>query len=222
MQLTAGAHGRWTTLWRKYAPLPSLVLGLGLLCAVALGAFGAAGRSARHSTLHPPTRPLGRAAHGNPYRSGVVLVGFRAGVSASEREAIERAAGGRSERRLGPAVKPIGHGAVASAEYLAPYTVRVPATHELAAVRALRAQRGVAYAEPDYLLSASALPNDPSFPVQWPDHNTGQAIPVQEINEVVEAPAGGTSGADDGASKAWQVSTGSRSVVIGETDTGVD
>jgi len=68
----------------------------------------------------------------------------------------------------------------------------------------------------------SATPSDPSFSLQWGDSNTGQSIPTQESEEILGAPAPGTPGADDSALKAWQVSTGSRSIVIGETDTGVE
>jgi hypothetical protein len=150
------------------------------------------------------------------------LVGFRAGVTAGQRAATERAAGALDARLLGPAVKPAGHGRVAGQEYLAPFALRVPAKQELAVVARLRRDHAVAYAEPDYLLSASATPNDTSFPVQWAARNTGQPIATQEINENVGPPAAGTPGADAGAYKAWQLSTGSRSVVIGEADTGVD
>jgi hypothetical protein len=92
----------------------------------------------------------------------------------------------------------------------------------LAVVRRLRRNRAIAYAEPDYLMHESAAPNDPSFSLQWADSNTGQSIPTQEAEEVLGPPAPGTPGADDGALKAWRVSTGSRSIVIGEPDSGVD
>ena len=68
----------------------------------------------------------------------------------------------------------------------------------------------------------SATPNDPSFSLQWSDDNTGQNVPSQESEEILGAPTPGTPADDDGALKAWQLSTGSRSIVIGETDTGVE
>jgi subtilisin family serine protease len=68
----------------------------------------------------------------------------------------------------------------------------------------------------------AATPNDPSFSLQWADSNTGQSIPFQEAEELLGQPAPGTPGGDDGALHAWGVSTGSRSIVIAETDTGVD
>jgi hypothetical protein len=97
----------------------------------------------------------------------------------------------------------------------------VPAAQVQAVARRLRRSPAVVYAEPDYLLRGDAVPNDPAFPLQWSSSNTGQPIPTQEFEEVLGPAASGTPGADDGALKAWQVSTGSRSIVIGETDTGV-
>jgi subtilisin family serine protease len=71
-------------------------------------------------------------------------------------------------------------------------------------------------------MHASATPNDPSFPLQWGSSNTGQPIPNQGADEKVGELAPGTPGADDRALPAWGVSTGSRSIVIGEADTGID
>ncbi|HEV2981381.1 MAG TPA: S8 family serine peptidase [Solirubrobacteraceae bacterium] len=222
MDRNVGLYARWNYAPRKHSLLPPLALAAAIVCAMALGAFGGGARAGAGIGVRGPVRPLGRAAHTNPYRSGVVLVGFRAGVSASQRQAIERAAGGGAARRLGPAIKPVGHGALASQEYMAPYALRVPAKHELAVAAALRRFSGVAYAEPDYMQAATATPNDPSFSVQWADRNTGQLVATQQIEEIVGPPASGTPGADDGAYKAWQLTTGSRSIVIGEVDTGVD
>jgi subtilisin family serine protease len=60
---------------------------------------------------------------------------------------------------------------------------------------------------------AAKVPNDPYFPLQWGDENSGQAILEQ---------GHGVPFADDSAAEAWGVSTGSRSIVIAETDTGVN
>jgi subtilisin family serine protease len=68
----------------------------------------------------------------------------------------------------------------------------------------------------------AATPNDPSFSLQWAASNTGQSVPSQEAEEILGAPIPGTPGDDDGALRAWRVTTGSRSIVIGETDTGVE
>src|SRR5271165_3789251 len=157
------------------------------------------------------------------YRPGQVLVGFRDGVSAAQRRAIERSVGAYSAKRLGPAIKPVGHGRVTGQEFLAPFELRVPRSEPVpSVVRRLRGNREVAYAEPNYLEAGDATPNDPSFGVEWWAHNTGQAIPFQEQEEVLGAELAGTPGAEDHALKAWNVTTGSRSIVIGEVDTGID
>src|SRR5689334_22957128 len=74
----------------------------------------------------------------------------------------------------------------------------------------LRTQPDVVYAEPNYVLRAIATPNDQYFPLLWGLLNTGQ----------VANGVSGLAGADIDATKAWDVSTGSRSVVVGVVDTG--
>jgi subtilisin family serine protease len=170
-----------------------------------------------------PTQPVSASAP-DPYRSGIVLVAFRAGVSVGQRYAIERAAGAEGATRIGPAIAPARRGRIAATEqqYLSPFKLRVPSAQVPSVVRLLRSNRAVAYAEPDYLMTASATPNDPSFSLQWAAHNSGQLIPTQESEEVLGAEAKGVAGADDRALDAWGVTTGSRAIVIGETDTGAN
>lgn len=67
------------------------------------------------------------------------------------------------------------------------------------------------YAEPDRVATSRGdplYPDDPSFSLQWPLHNTGQA--------------GGKAGADIRAPEAWGWSTGSEQVVVAVIDTGMD
>jgi subtilisin family serine protease len=168
------------------------------------------------------TRAGSPASSHAPYRAGAVLVSFRLGVSGASQTTIERAAGALDARRLGPAVRRVGAPGAGRQLALAPILLRVPSSGVLSAVRTLRGDPHVAYAEPDYLMHASATPNDPSFALQWAANNTGQSIPTQNAEEVQGPPANGTAGADDRALAAWGVSTGSRSIVIGETDTGVN
>ena len=59
------------------------------------------------------------------------------------------------------------------------------------------------------------IPNDPGFATQWADRNPGQPIPDEEHPT-------GTPFADERSAEAWALTTGSPSIVIGETDTGVD
>ena len=156
------------------------------------------------------------------YRQGQVLVGFRSGVSAAQRSAIARAVGAYGARQLGPTIKPAGRGRVRGQQFIAPFELRVPTSVPVLSIaRRLRLSKAVAYAEPNYLESGDAAPNDESFPLQWGSSNTGQAIPTQSAEEVLGAPVNGTVGADDKALKAWKVTTGSPSIVIGEVDTGI-
>src|SRR5437660_625760 len=71
-------------------------------------------------------------------------------------------------------------------------------------------------------VAACAAVNGSCFSLQWGDSNQGQPVPAQTIEETVGAPEAGTPGADDKAVNAWQVTTGSRSVVVAVVDTGVD
>lgn len=65
----------------------------------------------------------------------------------------------------------------------------------------------VKYVEPNYVVRASRVPNDDAFAEQWSLHNSGQA--------------GGTVGADIGATSAWDVTTGAGTIVA-VVDTGLD
>ncbi|GAX60406.1 serine protease, subtilase family [Candidatus Scalindua japonica] len=66
----------------------------------------------------------------------------------------------------------------------------------------------VEYAEPDYIVHADAIPNDPRFPDLWGLNNIGQS--------------GGSPNADIDAPEAWNSETGSNSVIVAVIDTGVD
>ncbi len=206
---------------------------MGLLALVVLGVATPSTSSGTVGTRQPsfagslsastPLTGLTPASTPAPFRPGVVLVGFHPGISVGQRYSIERTAGGVSARHLGPSIglargKRAGHGGLV----LAPLELRVATSQVLNVVRRLRRNPHVAYAEPDYPMHADAAPNDPSFSLQWAPSNTGQSVPTQGSEETLGPPANGTPGADDRALKAWGVSTGTRSIVIGEADSGID
>jgi len=83
-----------------------------------------------------------------------------------------------------------------------------PNVDVLQAVSRLKADPSVQYAEPNYILHADVTPNDPRYPELWGMNNTGQS--------------GGTIDADIDADTAWNVSTGSSSVLLAVIDTGID
>ena len=76
------------------------------------------------------------------------------------------------------------------------------------AVSRYRSHPKIEYIEPNYMLQANETPNDPVYPQLYGLNNTGQT--------------GGTVDADIDAPQAWDVFTGSSSVLIGVIDTGVD
>jgi subtilisin family serine protease len=76
------------------------------------------------------------------------------------------------------------------------------------AIEKLRRHPLVEYAEPNFLLGTDVVPNDPRLGELYGMINTGQT--------------GGTADADIDADMAWNVSRGSRSVVVAVIDTGVD
>ncbi|MFV1964695.1 MAG: S8 family serine peptidase, partial [Pirellulaceae bacterium] len=67
---------------------------------------------------------------------------------------------------------------------------------------------GIEFADPDYVLRADLIPNDPSFSQMYGLNNTGQT--------------GGTPDADIDAPEAWDMTTGSSNVVVAVIDSGVN
>lgn len=76
------------------------------------------------------------------------------------------------------------------------------------AFKKLRNHPAVLYAEPDYVVSIAGIPDDSRFSELWGMHNTGQT--------------GGVDDADIDAPEAWDISTGTKDVVVGIIDSGVD
>jgi hypothetical protein len=124
-----------------------------------------------------------------------LIVGFRHGASATERQRTVAAVDGRVKRRLGEI------GAV---------LIRVPGGVG-PAVERLERRGDVRYAEPNFLLSVASVPNDPGFQQLWGLDNVGQLINFSF----------GTPDADVDAREAWDVTSGG-GTVVGILDTGVD
>ncbi|MEO1616994.1 MAG: Ig-like domain-containing protein [Planctomycetota bacterium] len=66
----------------------------------------------------------------------------------------------------------------------------------------------IQFAEPDFIMQTSLVPNDPLYDTQWHYNNTGQT--------------GGVPGADISLEEAWDVSVGSPEVVVAVIDSGID
>lgn len=76
-------------------------------------------------------------------------------------------------------------------------------------VKKLSQMKGIIlYAEPDYIVSTLATPNDPEFGTLWNLHNTGQFS--SKVDADIDAPEG------------WAYATGSKTVKVGILDSGMD
>lgn len=73
----------------------------------------------------------------------------------------------------------------------------------------------IEWAEPNWIGQGALAPDDPTYPLQWAHHNRGQAI-------AVSGDSVGTWDADGDTDLAWDIQTGSISVVIAVIDTGID
>jgi subtilisin family serine protease len=172
------------------------------LAGVVTLAAGPGGATAPHRTAAPATRSVPAVATAPPsvplppyapHAPDHVLVKFRAATLLSKRAAI------RTEMRAVPR-PPFRSGAEE-------WRLGEGTTVEQALDR-LRADPNVEYAEPDYVVHADRIPDDPRLAEQWVVRNTGQT--------------GGTPGDDLDTLRAWNVTTGSRDVIVAVIDSGID
>ena len=131
-----------------------------------------------------------------PYRDGEILVRFRDGVSAKDKETILANHGLRRKQQLE------GDSGVEKLELPTGKNAKT-------AVMQILLNPQVQFAEPNFLISKEDLtPNDPQFNQQWALQNIGQN--------------GGQFGSDIKASAAWDKTTGAASTVIAVIDSGID
>ncbi|VAW51304.1 Serine protease, subtilase family, partial [hydrothermal vent metagenome] len=136
---------------------------------------------------------VGQAAV-NTQQSDGILVRFKSGVSNATRQQVLGSAGCSETKQFG-LVQGLSHASVQSG------------MHMHAALNNLQANNAVLYAEPNYIVTAAAIPNDPRFGALYGLNNTGQT--------------GGTVDADIDAAEAWDTQTGTR-VIVGVIDSGLD
>ncbi len=135
-----------------------------------------------------------------PYAEGEVLVKFKAGIDLAAVNNFATAQALKLKKRFKFLSQSKGQEIV-----LLKSTKKVDA--EVLA-RALSSLNSVEYATPNYRRELAATPNDTYYGSLWGLHNTGQS--------------GGTIDADIDAPEAWDISTGSSSVVVAVIDTGFD
>ncbi len=130
----------------------------------------------------------------NTQQSDGILVRFKSGVSNTTRQQVLSSAGCNETQQL-TLVQGLSHASVQSG------------MHTHAALSSLQANSAVLYAEPNYIVTAAAIPNDPRFVELYGLNNTRQT--------------GGTPDADIDAPEAWDIQTGTR-VIVGVIDSGLD
>ncbi|MBF0564632.1 MAG: S8 family serine peptidase [Nitrospirae bacterium] len=131
------------------------------------------------------------------YQEGEVLVKFKTGTPAAKSAAIHKSIGARESVRYNVVDNLV--------------LVKLPEGMSVPdGVASYSQNPDVQYAEPNYLVKGlDVFPNDPFFTNQYALYNNGTY-------------KNGTAGADIKAYKAWDVSAGSRAVIVAVLDTGAD
>lgn len=177
----------------RYFLIVFAILGL-----VSCGSGGGPERSEQSAGAHLSRAgvsgsPAAAKARSSRYVPGQVLVKFRSGAPAIAVKALH------NSLRAGK-IKDIRHLGIVQMKL--PDSVSVTE-----AVRVYQSDPNVEFAEPNYIVRASAIPNDPGYGQQWGLNNTGQT--------------GGTPGADIRAQNAWDITKGSGSIIVAVVDSGV-
>ncbi|MGA6927329.1 MAG: S8 family serine peptidase [Desulfosarcina sp.] len=133
-----------------------------------------------------------------PFMEGEVLVKYR------DTQATQRASHYRSVWRLSD-VRTFDKSGIRKVKLPDGMTVSQ-------AVELYQSDPDVLYVEPNYRYRIQAIPDDPQIGHLWGLYNYGQ-----QVNG-----SSGTPGADLNTSRAWDLETGSRSIVVAVVDSGVD
>ena len=131
------------------------------------------------------------------YAPGEVLVKYKRGVNTTQRRKAEKTSG------IKKTLKKIGF---RNKIRLLQTNPNISVT---TAIKKLKSQNIVEFAEPNYIRKLNYVPNDPSYNLQWHLNNTGQT--------------GGVTNADIDAQEAWDIEKGySSPATIAYIDTGID
>ena len=169
-------NGKNRTARKKRLPWMLRIASLALVVAVA-------------STVQGQSRAPQDNVNGRPASAGEVLVKFRQAATVADRQLV----GGQVDADQDVEV---GGGGV--------HRLHSRSLNATALVAFLSAHPAVEYAEPNYLVQSTVVPNDPQLAQLWGLQNPSWA------------------GGDIRAESAWDVSTGSKANVIAVVDTGTD
>lgn len=136
---------------------------------------------------------------GIEYRPNELLVRFKPGVTANLVQTTALRYGAVAVEKLVPSSTSVDRWQVLTF---------APETNLLQTRRELASDTNVEIAGFDYRLVLDAIPNDPDFGELWGLENTGQNS--------------GTADADIDAPEAWNIQTGSQSVIVAVIDSGID
>jgi len=162
---------------------------------IALGGAHAVVVRAQRPVIQPPAVP------------GEVIVKFKAttGVAEKLRARTRIADAATATGKLTRSARARASGSVE--------LIRIPGASSVeAALAALRSDPAVEYAEPNWIVTHAAPPNDPRFPQQWALENTGQSVSGSR----------GRADADIDALRAWQTTPRATGVYVGVLDEGID
>jgi len=169
------------------------VISFGIVLLLAVFVFPFSSGAKRQVTV-PPAQQSSRSIKPvrAPFRPGEILVRYKSESVANSRTGAERLSTAAGEV-LNASVSEFG--AYPLVEGLR--IVKVDPSETLKAVAAFRNQPDVIYAEPNYIFHATVTPNDPRFVAQ------------PSMTRI-------------GATQVWNTQQGSRSVVVGVLDQGID
>ncbi|HDY75707.1 MAG TPA: hypothetical protein ENH49_04210, partial [Candidatus Marinimicrobia bacterium] len=142
---------------------------------------------------------LSTLAFSQDYVQGEILVKFKSAASSTNRASLNTSLGSSVLRNL---------------DSIGAQQLKVrPGLSVQDAIKEYQYRPEVEYAQPNYIYHLqSTTPNDPDYSSLWGLNNTGQT--VESIS--------GTSDADIDAPEAWDITTGSPSVIVAVVDSGVD
>jgi uncharacterized repeat protein (TIGR01451 family) len=178
--------------------IPTIILTASFGLAIAVLPYAS---HARLQQVSDPTFVIATAKRQGS-RPGEILVRFRPNKSPNTNQLANSTK--QAGREIPMQIERLGDHEIVSDLRL----IRVAPADTEPAIEWLRSAPDVLYVEPNFLHYPDAVPNDPRYSEQWALNNVGGS--------------GGKAGADIKAEPAWDITTGSRSIVVAVIDQGIN